>query len=96
MTKTLSMLALRLRIGPQHRVRFAAYGCQMRSLRLAPWQYPPCLINAADIDQLLAGGDDLHGKRTAAQLLRRMLDLGISQYHPDPMAALDAAKRSAA
>jgi hypothetical protein len=76
--------------------RFASYGCQMRSLHLPPWQHPPCHIDVADIDRLIAAGDDMHGKFVAAKLLRRMLELGVSQFHPDPMAALAAAKRNAA
>jgi hypothetical protein len=75
---------------------FASFHCQSRALNLPPWQYPPCLIDPADIDRLIAAGDDLHGKSVAAQMLRRMLELGLSRFHPDPMAALDAAKRGAA
>jgi hypothetical protein len=74
--------------------RFASYHCQ--TLSLPPWQHPPCHIDVADIDRLIAGGDDMHGKFVAAQLLRRMLGLGISKYHPDPLVAIDVAKRDAA
>ena len=42
--------------------RFAAYGCQMRALRLPPWAYPPCWINEAEIDAIIARGDDPHGR----------------------------------
>jgi hypothetical protein len=85
---------LRTRPSPEV-VRFASYSCQMRSLCLAPWMYPPALIDEGDIDRLIAGSDDVHGKRTAAQLLRRMLELGISKYHPDPMAAIAEAEARA-
>ena len=63
--------------------KFAAYVCQGRSLHLAPWESPPCWADADDSD-------------TAAKLLRQMLDLGISRWYPDPMAAIEEAKRKAA
>ena len=62
---------------------FAAYVCQGRSLHLAPWKSPPCWADADDSDP-------------AAKLLRQMLDLGVSRWHPDPMAAIEEAKRKAA
>jgi hypothetical protein len=58
---------------------FAAYGCQRRALKLKPFDEPPCW-----------GGEDPPGK--AAALLDRMLAAGISQWEPDPMAALAQAK----
>jgi hypothetical protein len=73
---------------------FASYSAQMHSLRLAPWMYPPALIDEADIERTLAAGDgDMHGKFVAAQLVVRLREHGISKYHPDPMAALDAARK---
>ena len=57
---------------------FAASHCQRRALRLKPWELPPCDIYEDDPDS--------PGKR----LLKRMLDAGISQFHPDPVAALEA------
>jgi hypothetical protein len=75
---------------------FCSYHCQTRALNLPPWQHPPCNIDPADIEALIAAGDELHGKAVAAQLLRRMLDLGVSRYHPDPMTALATAKRDTA
>jgi hypothetical protein len=69
--------------------RFAAYSCQSRNLNLKPWQIPPCWIR--DVEAVLAAGDDdMHGRRAAAKLLKRMLDAGLSRYEPDPLAALDA------
>jgi hypothetical protein len=64
--------------------QFAAYVCQGRSLHLAPWESPPCWADADDSDP-------------AAKLLRQMLDLGVSRWHPDPMEAIaEAKKRKAA
>jgi hypothetical protein len=73
--------------------RFAAYGCQMRALRLPPWAYPPCWINEAEIDAIIARGDDPHGRFVAAKLLKRMLEVGVSKYDPDPMRAIEAATK---
>ena len=64
---------------------FAASCCQSRSLHLEPWSLPPC------------HGDSVHHPDPEAKkLLRQMLDLGISRWHPDPMAAIEEAKRKAA
>jgi hypothetical protein len=77
--------------------RFASYHCQMRSLHLPPWMYPPALIDITAVGEILAAGDnDMHGRFVAAKLVQRLLDLGVSKFHPDPMAAIDAAKRDAA
>jgi hypothetical protein len=73
-----------------------AYHCQYRVLRLKPWQWPPCWIDPKNIDAELAAPPDQSGRRRAAQLLREMLALGISQYHPDPVAAVAEAKRNSA
>jgi hypothetical protein len=62
---------------------FAAYVCQTRALNLKPWESPPM------------HGDVAGAPATAAELLRKMLDAGISRYEPDPMAALEGAKRNA-
>jgi hypothetical protein len=76
---------------------FASYSCQMRSLCLAPWMYPPALIDITAIGKILAAGDnDMHGRFVAAKLVQRLLELGVSKFHPDPMAAIEAAKRTAA
>jgi len=56
--------------------KFCAYSCQFRSLNLKVWQVAPCW---ADAD---SGGD-------AGRLLRRMLEAGVSRFHPDPMSELE-------
>jgi hypothetical protein len=76
--------------------RFAAYSAQMDALHLPPWVYPPCFIDDADIDKLIDAGDDEHGKHAAAKLVARLRELGISKFHPDPLAAIKTAKRDAA
>jgi hypothetical protein len=37
-----------------------------------------------------------HGWRAAALLLQRMLDAGVSRWHPDPLAAIAEAERQTA
>lgn len=63
---------------------FASYGCQMRSLRLRPWETPPAWVD-----------DPQHPRKVdeaAARLLRQMLAHGVSRWHPDPLAAIAEAK----
>jgi hypothetical protein len=48
--------------------------CQIRTLRLRPWECPPCF----------AGPDD----EEARTLLARMRKARISVWHPDPLQAL--------
>jgi hypothetical protein len=62
-----------------HVARFAAYVCQSRSLKLAPWDLPPSAVSENDGSTVDAA---------AVALLRRMLKAGVSRYHPDPLAAL--------
>jgi hypothetical protein len=76
--------------------RFASYGCQMRALHLPPWATPPCHL-LGDVDTVLARGDDgVRGDYVAVVFLKKMRALGISKWHPDPVAAIEAAKRDAA
>ncbi|MGE5166402.1 MAG: hypothetical protein ACM3IH_20590 [Sphingobacteriales bacterium] len=63
---------------------FAAYCAQIRSLRLKPWQSPPCAV--------LDGEENTE----AGKLLAQILEHNVSMYHPDPLAAIAAAKASAA
>jgi hypothetical protein len=71
---------------------FASYSCQVDSLHLKPWQPPPCWVDdvVADIN---AGNDGVGGQYQAAKLLQRMLDAGLSRYEPDPLKALEKAKK---
>jgi hypothetical protein len=72
--------------GWQEAAEFAAYCCQCRALRLRPWEEPPCIVDAHD---------EYERDKEAQRLLRQMLALGISRYAPDPIAAIEAAKREA-
>jgi hypothetical protein len=74
---------------------FASYSCQINSLHLRPWQTAPMWV--IDIEApLREPPNDQRGNYHAAQLLRQMLDAGLSRYEPDPLAALDAAERARA
>jgi hypothetical protein len=61
---------------------FAAYVCQVKTLRLHPSEEPPCHINFPDTDE-----------SDGAKLLRRMLAAGVSKFHPDPQKAIAAAAK---
>lgn len=84
----------------QDTAEFAAYSCQMTTLGLRPWQTPPCWIEPADINKYLTdASSDKSGEREAAELLQRMLRLGVSRFDPDPLhaiAAAEAARKPAA
>jgi len=74
--------------------RFAAYCCQCDNLHLGPHQSPPCWATEAD---LIADPDDpadIYGRRAAAVLRKRLLEAGLSAHEPDPIAALERAKRT--
>jgi len=58
--------------------QFACFCVQGDALRCKPWESPPCA----------ASGDE-----AAQNLLQKMLSAGVSQFHPDPLAALEDAPR---
>jgi hypothetical protein len=60
---------------------FASYHQQMAHLRLRPWQSPPCWIGSgANIDP------------EVAEIGKRLERLGLSQFEPDPIGAIEQAK----
>jgi hypothetical protein len=71
--------------------QFASYHCQMESLRLDSTDSPPCWID--DPDNPHPEGPWHWGEREAAQLLKKMMSLGISKYHPDPIKAVPSGMR---
>ena len=73
---------------------FAAYSCQVDALNLKPWEWPPVWVD--DIDAALNAPDDAKRIRSAALLLRRMQQCGVSRWHPDPVAACEAFERRTA
>ena len=71
------------RIGQWQQVaEFAAYCSQMKTLRLKPWESPPCW-------------SDGKGNDPKDKLCRKMLKAGISKFHPVPLAALEEATAEA-
>jgi len=60
--------------GWREAAEFACFDQQMRTLKLRPWQSPPCWNNEDDPKSIA--------------LLNRMLAAGVSQYDPDPLADL--------
>jgi hypothetical protein len=69
--------------------KFASYGAQCSALKLKPWQWPPCWIRNLESCLRVPPGDH-GGQRAAAELLKRLLDAGLSRYEPDPLGALAA------
>lgn len=63
---------------------FASYSCQIHALNLKPWESPPCHADEDDPDPQ---------DKAAQYLLRQMLAAGVSRFDPDPLAALEHAKR---
>ena len=68
------------RTGTDDDKEHAAYHFQVRSLHLKPWQQPPCFL---DIDEKPQQKD-----KQAHKILKRMVQAGISPWHPDPLRAL--------
>lgn len=69
--------------------QFASYCVQGRALNLQPWQSPPCHASLASLR--LPYGDP-RAARESAELLSKMLALGISRFEPDPLAAIAEAE----
>ena len=74
---------------------FAAYSEQMRTLCLAEWEYPPVWVPRGDIESIIAAGEH-HRCFKGAVILKQMLALGISEYHPAPLEAIAAARKRGA
>jgi hypothetical protein len=68
----------------------ASYHLQCRALRLRPWQAAPVYTDV-EIDPDCCGG-----RPEEIALLQRMLSLGISAFHPDPLRAIAEAERAEA
>src|SRR5262245_38054379 len=58
---------------------FAAYHQQVKSLRLQPWQSPPC-----------SAGARTYADEEILEISRRLVRSGLSLFEPDPLAAIDA------
>jgi hypothetical protein len=72
-----------------------AYSLQMDNLHLRPWQYPPCwLLDFLRLDDPDPDPPDIDGIVAGKRLLRQMLALDVSRFHPDPQAAIAEALRN--
>jgi hypothetical protein len=72
----------------------ASYSCQIASLQLRPWEWPPCWLETdADIAAALKlpAGDHTQQRR-AAKIVTRLLTLGLSRYEPNPLEAIESAE----
>jgi hypothetical protein len=65
--------------------KFAAFSCQIDSLKLFPHQMPPCELDLAHINNIAPDDKIWSG---AARMLKKMLAADLSRYEPDPLAAL--------
>jgi hypothetical protein len=77
--------------------KFASYVCQADRLQLKPWETAPCHISAAKTWVTLNVSDPDHRHRgivEAQALVRRLLEAGLSKYEPDPVLALEKARRA--
>jgi hypothetical protein len=74
---------------------FAAYSEQMQSLRLAEWEYPPVWVPRGDLENIIAAGEH-HRCFRGAVILKQMLALGVSEYHPAPLQAIATARKRGA
>ena len=73
--------------------RAAAICCQERALKLRPWQcWPPAAVEVDDVDMV---GYEHRGITQSAALLRKMLRVGVSRFHPSPLVAIEQAKAKA-
>jgi hypothetical protein len=71
----------------------AVYHCQRELIRPRLWQPTPADIDPAEIEAIIARGDDgKAGRFVAAKLLRKMLRAGLSRFEPQPIEALAAVK----
>jgi hypothetical protein len=61
---------------------FAAYSQQIDNLHLPPWKSPPC--DSFD-------GDEFDPE--IAEIVKRLKRYGLSLFEPDPIAAIEAARR---
>jgi hypothetical protein len=72
----------------------AACHCQHTALGLKPWQLPPVsptIANHLDNALLVRYGDP-SGAREAAEIIKKLLALGLSKFEPDPLAAISEAE----
>jgi hypothetical protein len=75
--------AIETREGWQEAAERAAYRLQVKTLKLRPWQCPPCDCRSDEV------GQGYGHSRGEVMLRHRMLKARISLFEPDPIAALE-------
>jgi hypothetical protein len=75
---------------------YCAFHMQMENLRLPPWQRRLARSAPGNMASVLADPDSQRGYRSAALLRQRMERCGVSRWHPNPVAACEAAERRTA
>lgn len=80
--------------GWEETARFCAFHQQIARLKLSPCQTPPCYIDHPA--EIVARGrsDNFNFDHGAAKLLLQMRCAGMSDWHPNPLAALADARRT--
>jgi hypothetical protein len=84
--------------GWQAAAETAVYHLQCKTLRLKPWQNPPCWLRSdEDVEDALATPPpDIHGWRFAGKLVQELEVRGLSRYEPSPLEAIARADKTAA
>jgi hypothetical protein len=72
----------------------AAYNQQFHNLGLLPWETQPMYIprDADTLDMILSDPD--HRAYRGARVLKVLLELGISPFHPDPLVAISDVRKN--
>jgi hypothetical protein len=75
-----------VKVGWREAAEDAARRQQYRTLRLRPWMVTPSEVHPDSEDAI---GSEHRGVGRAAQLLRQLLDAGLSRHEPEPIVALE-------
>ncbi|KRR14539.1 hypothetical protein [Bradyrhizobium valentinum] len=68
--------------------------CQEKNLHLAPWQLPPTSNTIANhLETVLLEPYGSSGRRESGEILRKMLQLGLSRFEPHPLQAIAEAEQ---
>ena len=71
---------------------FGSICVQSEKLKCMPWQWPCCVM--VDLDGALREPyGEPHARREVGEILKRLLDAGLSRFEPDPMGAIAKAEQ---
>lgn len=74
---------------------FCSYHRQIQALRLACYDAPVCHIDDDEVEAFIRPGPGHETDTELVKLYLQMREYGVSRYHPDPAAAVRAAKAAA-